>query len=410
MINNTAYKFRIYPTEEQAKKIDETFRCVKFIWNTYVAEFNKYSKEYKPKYRTPADLKLEFEFLKDVSAGALCEMKRTFSTNLKQFFNKKRKKKLGRPQFKKDQTSYELQSRKYHLDENEIYIEKIGYVEIVNDKKLLKSSNTTKEYEKHFYSCTVSKTKSGEYYVSIAAKEEMKEFPKANKSIGIDLGLKTLVVGSNGKEFETKKYLRKSQNRIKKLQKHLSRKKSGSNRYNKNRIKLARTHEKVANKRKHNNHLISHELTRDFDFISLENLNIEGMIKNRKLAKSISDAGWSQLVFFLEYKSKRRGKIIQKIDRWFPSSKMCRFCGSIKQDLALSDRVWQCDCGEFHNRDLSAAINILYEGLRIYYGLENIQSLTDMEQRSDKGVELDLRLIQQLCNSVEMSTTELKIS
>jgi putative transposase len=404
MIDINSYKFRIYPTEEQSMKIDETFRSVKFIWNTYVAEFNKYSKEYKPNYKSTTILRNEFEFLKGFSAGALQQMERNFFSTLKQFFNKKRKKKLGRPQFKKDQSSYELNSRKYHIDEKEIYLEKIGYVEIVNDKKLLKSSDTIKEYDKHFYSCTVSKTKSGEYYVSIAVKEEMKEFTKTNKAIGIDLGLKTLVVGSTGKEFQTKKYFRKSQNRIKKLQKHLSRKKKGSNRYNKNRIKLAKTHEKVANQRKHNNHLISNELTKDFDFISLENLNVAGMKKNKRLAKSISDAGWSQLVSFLEYKAKRRGKIIQKIDRWFPSSKMCRFCGVIKEDLTLSDRVWQCDCGETHDRDLSAAINILYEGLRIYYGLENIQSLTDMEQKSDKGVELDLFLFQQLCTSAEVST------
>jgi putative transposase len=409
MISITSHTFRIYPTEEQSKKIDETFRSVKFIWNTYVAEFNKYSKEYVPKYKTSTQLRNEFDFLKNSSSGALRGMERNFFATLKQFFNKKRKTKIGKPKFKKEQLSYSLESKKYHLDENEIYIEKIGYVEILNNKKLLKSSNTTKEYGKHFYSCTISKTKSGKYYVSIVVKEEMKEFSKTNKAIGIDLGLKTLVVGSNGKEFETKKYYRKSQNRIKKLSKHLARKIKGSNRYNKNRIKLARTHEKVANQRKHNNHLISHELTRDFDFISLENLNIEGMKKNRSLAKSVTDAGWGQLVFFLEYKSKRRVKTIQKIDRWFPSSKMCRFCGAIKEDLALSDRVWQCACGAEHNRDLSAAINILYEGLRFYYGLENIQSLTDMEQKSDKGVELDLGLFQQLCTSLEVSTNHLTV-
>lgn len=409
MIEATAYKFRIYPTEEQANKIDETFRCVKFVWNIYVAELNKYSKVYKPNYKSTTNLRNEFEFLKDCSAGALQQMERNFFATLKQFFNKKRKKKLGRLKFKKDQISYKLDARKFHLDENQIYLEKIGYVKIINDKKLLKSSNTTKEYNKHFYSCTVSKTKSNKYYVSIVVKEETKEYPKTNKAIGIDLGLKTLVVSSNGKKFQTKKYYRKSQNRIKKLSKNLSRKTKGSNRYNKNRIKLAKTHEKIANQRKHNNHLISHELTRDFDFISLENLNIEGMKKNKRIAKSISDAGWGQLVFFLEYKSKRRGKIIQKIDRFFPSSKMCRFCGVIKEDLTLNDRVWQCDCGAEHNRDLSASINILYEGLIIYYGLKNIQSLTDMEQNSDKGVELDLIKIQQLCTSFEVSTNNLTV-
>ena len=134
MIEATAYKFRIYPTEEQAKKIDETFRCVKFIWNTCVAEFNKYSKDYKPKYRKQSELKREFEFLKNCSAAALCETERNFYMTLKQFFNKKRKKKLGRPKFKNTQSSYVIHGRKCHLDKNEIYIEKVGYVKIINNK------------------------------------------------------------------------------------------------------------------------------------------------------------------------------------------------------------------------------------------------------------------------------------
>ena len=207
----------------------------------------------------------------------------------------------------------------------------------------------------------------------------------------------------------SKKYYRKSERRIKKLSKHLSRKKKGSNRYNKNRIKLAKTHEKISNQRKHWNHLISHELTRDNDFIAIENLNIDGLKKNRKLAKSISDAGWTQLINFIEYKCKMRGKTLQRIDRYFPSTKMCRFCGLIKEDLSLSDREWHCDCGRLHDRDLSAAINILLEGLRIYYKLENIQLLTDMEQKSDKGIQLDLNLVESLCTSYEVSTNLFKL-
>ena len=396
-----SYKFRIYPTKEQSTKIEETFRSVKFIWNKNVEIFNSYKKGEKLIYKTATLLKQEFEFLKNSSAGALQQMERNFQDTLKQFFNKKRKKKLGRPQFKKEQLSYQLPNKKYQIRENKIWLEKIGLVKIGIDRII----PTNVKY----YSCTVSKSKSGKYFVSIIFSTEEEIFEKTNNAIGIDLGLKTLVVASNGKEFETKKYLRKSQRRIKRLQKHLSRKVKGSKRYIKNRIKLARTHEKIANQRKHNNHLISHELTKDFDFISIENLNVSGLLKNKKLSKSISDAGWSQLVSFLEYKCKNRGKTLQKIDRFFPSSKMCRFCGLIKEDLSLSDREWQCECGHLHNRDLSAAINILYEGLRSYYRLENIQSLSDMEQKSDKGIQLDLRLVENLCTSYEVSTTKSKI-
>ena len=397
----TSYKFRIYPAKEQSTKIEETFRSVKFIWNKNVEIFNSYKKGDKLNYISTTVLRQEFDFLQKVSAGALQQMEINFKDTLKQFFNKNRKKKLGRPQFKKEQNSYQLPNKKYQIHGNKIRLEKIGLVDIEIDRII--PSNVK------YYSCTVSKSKSGKYFVSITFSQDEQLFEKTNKAVGIDLGLKTLVVASNGKEFETKKYLRKSQRRIKKLNKHLSRKVKGSKRYIKNRIKLARTHEKVANQRKHNNHLISHELTRDFDFISIENLNVSGLLKNRKLSKSISDAGWSQLVSFLEYKAKNRGKILQRIDRFFPSSKMCRFCGLIKEDLSLSDREWQCECGHLHNRDLSAAINILYEGLRSYYRLENIQSLSDMEQKSDKGIQLDLRLVESLCTSVEVSTTKIKI-
>jgi putative transposase len=320
----TSYKFRIYPTKEQSTKIEETFRSVKFIWNKNVEIFNSYKKGEKLNYKSTTILRQEFEFLQISSYCALQQMERNFQNTLKQFFNKKRKKRIGRPQFKKEQNSYQLTNKKYNIRGNKIYLEKIGLVKIEIDRII----PTNVKY----YSCTVSKSKSGKYFVSIAFSQDEQIFEKTNKAVGIDLGLKTLVVASNGKEFETKKYYRKSQNRLKKLQKHLSRKVKGSNRFNKNRIKLARTHEKVANQRKHNNHLISHELTRDFDFISIENLNIEGMKKNKKLSKSISDAGWSQLVSFLEYKAKNRGKTLQRIDRWFPSSKMCRICGAIKED------------------------------------------------------------------------------
>ena len=298
MEHTVAHKFRIYPTKDQALKIDETFRCVKFIWNKNVATFNSYKKGEKLNYKSSTILRNEFEFLKNVSAGALQCMERNFQDTLKQFFNKKRKKKLGRPQFKKDQNSYQLPIKKYQIRENKIYIERVGLVNIEIDKLIPENVK--------YYSCTVSKTKSGKYFSSICFKENVKEFPKTNKAIGIDLGLKTLIVASNGKEFETKKYYRKSERRLKKLSKHLSRKKKGSNRYNKNRIKLAKTHEKISNQRKHWNHLISHELTRDFDFIAIENLNIDGLKKNRKLSKSISDAGWNQLINFIEYKCKIR--------------------------------------------------------------------------------------------------------
>jgi putative transposase len=202
------------------------------------------------------------------------------------------------------------------------------------------------------------------------------------------LGIKDLMVLSNGQAINNPKWFRKNQANLKKSQKHLSRKTKGSNRYNRQRIKIAEIHEFITNSRNYFLHNVSTALVRTFDVISVEDLNVSGMLKNRKLSKSISDAAWSTFVTMLEYKCNWYGKVLVKINRFFPSSKTCSKCGHKEDKMPLSVREWTCSsCGCQHDRDLNASINILKEGWR---------SLTDKELSSaeyaDYGRGAELRL------------------
>lgn len=213
--------------------------------------------------------------------------------------------------------------------------------------------------------CTISKTPTGKYFVAIFTEEQYKPKEKTGAICGIDLGLKDFVITSDGVKFKNNKYTKQHEKRLAKAQKHLSRKTKGSNSYEKQRRKVAIIHEKIANSRKDTLHKVSHQLVSDYDIIAVEDLNVKGMVKNRKLAKHISDASWGTFVRFLEYKADWNDKQIVKIDRFYPSSKTCCECGWINQDLKLSDREWICENGHVLDRDVNAARNILKEGKKV---------------------------------------------
>jgi putative transposase len=215
-------------------------------------------------------------------------------------------------------------------------------------------------------SITVSKNKCGQYFVSILVKEDIDVKPITGKTVGIDLGLIDLATLSDGTKINNPKYFRETQSELKKAQQHLSRKKKDGNRYNKQRMKVARIHLKVSNQRKHLHHNLSNMLVNNYDLIVVEDLAVSNMVKNRKLAKSILDASWSSLVDMINYKCEWYGKTILKIDRFFASSKLCSNCGHKNNGLKLSIRDWICpDCGTNHDRDINAAKNILAKGLSI---------------------------------------------
>ncbi|MEM1007792.1 MAG: RNA-guided endonuclease TnpB family protein [Myxococcota bacterium] len=207
---------------------------------------------------------------------------------------------------------------------------------------------------------TVSKTKSGRYLVSVQCEVEFGLENSTRPPVGIDLGLKDFLTLSTGEKVETPRYFRKSERKYNTLQRRLARKKKGSRNREKARRQLAKHAEHVANQRKDFHHKLSHRLVRAFGVLKFEDLHVKGMVKNRCLAKSIHDAGWSQFVQFCEYKAPLFGGDVQKIERWFPSSKLCSTCGEKKPSLNLKERTWTCaHCGSTHDRDVNAALNIL---------------------------------------------------
>jgi putative transposase len=378
-----AYKFRIYPTKEQEVLLSKTFGCVRFVWNKLVEHFNNNDGSIVTE-KTLKDQE-EFEFLKEVSASTLQQKRMDFVEFKKQYFNKSRKVKLGKPKFKKksNRQSFRLAEKtRFKLDQEKslIRLEKIGWVKIVLDRIISEESD--------FRSITVSKTPTGKYFVSILVKQELNPMPSTGKVVGIDLGLKELMTLSNGQVINNPKWFRDNQSELRKHQKHLRRKTKDSNRYNKQRIKFAKIHEDVVNARNYFLHNISTELVETFDLIVVEDLNVSGMIKNRRLSKSISDASWSTFVSMLEYKCNWYGKTLVKIDRFYPSSKTCSSCGHKEDKMPLNIREWTCpNCGSKHDRDLNASINILKKGWSDLSG----QELTSAEY-VDYGRGVELRL------------------
>lgn len=358
MIRTKAYKFRIYPNETQKALLSKTFGCVRWIWNNYTAEFNQYSEEYKPVYKTPKELKQEFEWLAEVSQATLQQKVRDFEQTKRQFFNTKRKIRIGRMSFKKksNRKSFRLPNQKFKLLDSKIQLEKIGKVRCVFDRIIPESAK--------LISVTVSQEPCGNYYASVCVEQEIKLKQKTNKNVGIDVGLKEFATQSDGVVIFNPKFFRESQSKIRKAQKDLSRKVKGSNRYRKQRLRLSKIHFKINNQRSWFLQNYTTELVNNYDVIVVEDLNVKGMLKNHKLAKSISDASWSEFFVLLSYKCEWYGKQLIKIDRFEPSSKTCSNCGWVKKDLKLSDRTFHCDnCNFEMDRDWNASNNILRVGV-----------------------------------------------
>lgn len=348
-----AYKYRIYPDKLQTELLNKTFGCCRVVWNKCVESFN--DREAMP---SSTELKKAYEWMSEVSAAALQQKVSDFYEFKSQFFNKLRKKAVGRPKFKSKHSrqAYRLPNQKFKLGSNFIRLEKVGRVKITIDRRPRPGCN--------FRSVTVSKDLDGKFYVSVLVKEVVALKPKTGKVVGLDLGLKSFVTLSDGTKFDNPKFLRESQAELKKAQRRLSRKKKGSLRRTKAKIKVARIHKKISNQRSNFLHELSSELVSNYDVIGIEDLNVGGMVRNHKLAKSIQDASWSKFISMLEYKAAWYGKTVQRVGRWFPSTKMCNSCGLIKK-VTLQDRGWTCECGNEIDRDVNAATNLRDEALRL---------------------------------------------
>ncbi len=373
-----AIKIRLYPNKEQELKLNKVLGCYRFVYNQMLA---RKQQEYKENNKSLGltDLSKYFhgELLKDENYAWLKEQNtKVMKQSIRQMlsaYEKFFKQHNGFPKFK---SKKDKQSALFPLEaiskNNKFETRKITLTQPLKDIRFRCSDlyfNRLKQYYDMIRSATLSKTKSGNFFLSILIElpnEDVVKYHQTNEHVGIDLGVKDFVITSDGEVFENKHFYKSQEQKIVKLQRQMSKKQKGSNNRNKVRIKLAKAFEKLSNQKEQYIHSVVNDLLTYYDIVFMEDLNVQGMLKNHKLSKAIQEIGFYRFKSILTYKAFNNGKQVVLVDRFYPSSKTCHVCGYINKRLKLSDRDWICpECGEHHDRDLNAAMNILLEGERI---------------------------------------------
>lgn len=350
-----AYKYRIYPDAEQMQFFAKCFGCVRFVYNRMLSDrIEHYKLTGKSLNNTPAQYKSEFTWLKEVDSLALANAQMNLNTAYRNFF---RDKSNGFPKFKSKKNnnfSYTTNNQK-----GTVYVEN-GYIKLPKLKSPVKIRQH-RSFEGVIKSCTISKAPSGKYHISILVETEIQKLPASDMRVGIDVGIKDFAVLSNGEAYKNPKHLRKSEKRLAKLQRDLSRKQIGSSNRNKARIKVAKLHEKIANQRMDFLHKKSTEIIRKNQAIVIEDLKVKNLMKNHNLAKSIAEVSWSRFREMLDYKSRWYGRELIIAPPDYPSSQLCSDCGNrSSQTKDLACRVYICpECGLEIDRDYNASLNLL---------------------------------------------------
>ena len=370
-----AYKFRLYPNDNQKILINKTFGCTRFIYNHFLnkCKEEKFIKAYDM-CKELKELVLDYPFLKEVDSMALRCSIFNLEDSYKNYFSKRSaypsfKNKFSKQSYRTNCITSIYKNKKYSnikidIKEKMIKVPKLGLVKIRGYRNL-------NELTDRIINITIEKEKTNKYYVSVITEKE-EETPKKitpTSIVGIDLGIKDLVVTSDGEKYPNPKEINKREKRLKRMQRKLCRQVKGSNNYNKTKEKIARIHSKIKNSRKHNIITIANKIVKEHDIIVSEKLNVKKMSSNHKLAKNILDAGFNKICELLKWKAKLLGKYYYQVDTYYPSSKICSHCDNkteITNDLKV--RMWECEnCGNTNDRDINASINIMFEGIKIHF-------------------------------------------
>ena len=373
-----AIKIRLYPNEAQATRFNKLLGCYRFVYNQMLAlkqeAYNRDKSnlglcELSKFFHGELLKKSEYSWLKEQNTKVMKQAIRQMLSAYDKFF----KQHNGFPKFKSKKDRQSALFPKDAISKSNTF--ETRHISLTTPLKNIKFRcsdlylSRLQKYNKKIRSATLSKTKSGNFFLSILIEmedTELKKFERTNEQVGIDLGVKDFVITSDGEVFENMHFFKKEEKQIKKLQRQLSKKVKGSNNKKKAQIRIAKLFERITNKKDAYIHYVANELLSCFDTIFMEDLNVQGMLRNHHLAKAIQEVGFYKFKETLVNKALVNGKQVVFIDRFYPSSKTCSVCGYKKRDLRLSDREWTCPiCGTKHDRDINAAMNILLEGQRM---------------------------------------------